>query len=68
METLILIMLWLLTCALCAISGYFYALKDKKHIKLQQVADPLTAEEARKADKVKAELSNFYKYDGSEQG
>ena len=68
METLILIMLWLLTCALCAICSYFYALKDKKHIKLPPMAQPLTAEEARKADKVKAELSNFYAYDGSEQG
>ncbi len=61
-------MLWLLTCALCAIGGYFYAVKDKRHIKLPPMAEPLTAEEERKAEKIKAELSNFYKYDGSEQG
>lgn len=61
-------MLWLLTCALCAVGGFFYALKDGKNIKSPPKVQALTAEEERKADKVKAELSNFYTYDGTEQG
>ena len=68
MISVILIMLWLLTCTLCAVGGYFYALKDKKHTKPPPGVNTLSAEEEKKESKTKAELSNFYTYDGSEQG
>lgn len=68
MLTAIIIMLWLLTSALCAVGGYFYAMKDKKHNKLSQKTNNLSEEDAKKQKRASDELSNFYKYDGTEQG
>ena len=66
MEAAILIMLWLLTCTLCAVGGYFYAINKKKGEPLN--ANTLNADEVKKQEKAAAELSNIYKYDGTEQG
>lgn len=68
METAILIMFWLLTCALCVGGGYFYAVKNVKHRKPLPKETALSGDEERKAKRIADELSNFYKYDGTEQG
>ena len=66
MLTAILIMLWLLTCAMCAVCGYFYAIKTKRN--KPPKTNTLSEEEIKKQKRVEVELSNFYKYDGTEQG
>ena len=66
MLTAILIMLWLLTCATCAVCGYFCAINKRKSEPPK--ANVLSEEEAKKQKRAADELSNFYKYDGTEQG
>ena len=68
MESAILIMLWLLTCTLCAVGGYFYAVKSNKHSESAPITVTFSDDEIKKQEKAAAELSNFYKYDGTEQG
>lgn len=61
METLILIILWWLSCVLCALGGYFYARNKRPEAK------EFTEKEKNDALKKKREYENFLSYDGSEQ-
>lgn len=60
-----LIMLWLISCALCAGIGFFIGQRCKR-LKPVAAAVP-TPEEKRRAEQEMLELQNFFDYDGSEQ-
>lgn len=65
MITAILIMLWLLSCALCAGAGYLAGGRNKKP---KTVAPPQPSEQERKRfEREMREMENFFTYDGSEQ-
>ena len=67
-EILILLILWLLSCAVCALSGFFvgwkglYRLKRKNAV--QSEADPQIV---RQAERELRELHNMLTYDGTPQ-
>lgn len=62
-EILILTIIWLVTCALCAVAGFNYAKKSvKKEIKTQKVS-----KETEINKKLAADYENFLKYDGTKQ-
>lgn len=67
-EILILLILWLLSCAVCALSGFFIGCKglyrSKRKNAVQSEADPQIL---RKAEREFRELHNMLTYDGTPQ-
>ena len=62
---LILTMLWLVSCALCAAASFFVG---KNHKKAKPVIETeLSDAEQRRIERERKELENFFSYDGSEQ-
>lgn len=62
---LILVMLWLVSCALCTAAGFFVGQNYKKP---KPIKEPeLTEAEKRRIERERKELENFFLYDGSEQ-
>ncbi|MBQ7288770.1 MAG: hypothetical protein IJW78_03465 [Clostridia bacterium] len=65
MITAILIMLWLVSCGLCTVAGFFTAQKHKTQ-KTAVLPEPSAEEQKRFAQEMR-EMENFFAYDGSEQ-
>lgn len=67
-EILILLILWLLSCAVCALGGFFIGCKSlykaKRKNDVQNEADPQIL---RKAERELRELHNMLTYDGTPQ-
>lgn len=65
MITAILIMIWTVTCALCAIAGFYIGKKSRK----PKAAAPIELSELEQSryKRELAEMENFFSYDGSEQ-
>lgn len=62
---LILVILWLVSCALCTAAGFFLG---KNYKKPKPITEPeLTEAEKRRLERERKELENFFLYDGSEQ-
>ncbi len=61
----ILIMLWLFTCAVCAVGGFIYGrkAKTKKTTYIQGGAEG----DSEEVKQFKKEMENFYSYTGTEQ-
>ena len=64
-SLLILVMVWLTSCAVCTAVGFFSGLRHRKHRPAATVE--ITEEEKRRAEREIRELQNFFDYDGSEQ-
>lgn len=63
-QILILTMIWLFTCAMCAVGGFFIGRKAKK--KRTSVPPPAPADK-EEIERFKKEMDNFYSYTGTEQ-
>ena len=66
-EILILLTVWLIACALCAVVGFFVGIKHKDISKPQKAPEPVSEQKIREAEKIARELENFYSYDGTKQ-
>lgn len=64
LEIMILIVLWLMSCAVSAAISFFYAKKQKHYVSLSRA---MTEEEKRQAEKEQRELENFWSYTGDPQ-
>lgn len=64
-QILILVMLWLFTCAVCAVSGFIYGRNAKT--KRNYSESGTEQAESEETKRLKKELANFYKYNGTEQ-
>lgn len=64
-QLLILTMLWLFTCAMCAVGGFIYGRKAKT--KRINTSCEGKASETEEAKRFKKEMENFYNYTGTEQ-
>lgn len=65
MITAILIMLWLISCAVCAALGVYIG-RSRKPQRPVVKAEP-SEEEKRQLERELREIENFFKYDGTEQ-
>ncbi len=63
LEIVILLVLWLMSCAISAGIGFFYGGGKRKKIK----PAALTREQKRQAEQAARELKNFWEYTGEEQ-
>lgn len=62
---LILVMLWLVSCALSTAAGFFIG---KNYKKPKPIREPeLSEAEKRQIEREQKELENFFLYDGTEQ-
>ncbi len=66
-EILILITLWLIACAGCAVIGFFVGVNNGKTKEVKRPPEPITQEQERLAEKIARETKNFYSYDGTKQ-
>lgn len=64
-QILILTMIWLFTCAMCAVGGFFIGRKAKT--KRINTSCEGKASETEEAKRFKKEMENFYNYTGTEQ-
>lgn len=63
-QILILTMLWLFTCAVCAVGGFIYGRRTKR----KKISAPKPAEvNSEEVERFKKEMENFYSYTGTEQ-
>ena len=65
-EILILVILWVLTCALSCIAGVFISKKPEFKPRARERPE-ITEAQQRKAERVRAEWHNMLTYDGDEQ-
>lgn len=63
-EILILLTVWLIACALCAVVGFFVGYKYKDIIKPKKTIEPLTEAQEMKKAKARHEEENFWNYSG----
>lgn len=64
-QITMLIMIWLFTCAVCAVSGFIYGRNAK--IKRNYKESGTEQAESEETKRLKKEMENFYKYSGTEQ-
>lgn len=63
-QILILTMIWLFTCAMCAVGGFFIGRKAKK----KRISVPPSAPaDKEEIERFRKEMDNFYSYTGTEQ-
>lgn len=66
-EILILLILWLLSCAVCALSGFFVAWKGLRLKRKNVVQGETDPQIVRQAERELRELHNMLTYDGTPQ-
>jgi hypothetical protein len=66
-ETLILLTLWLIACAVCGAVGFFIGLKGCKSNENKKPPDELTEAQKFAVEKTKREIENFWNYTGDNQ-
>ena len=65
MTTLILIMLWLITCFISAVMGFFIDHKGKPFFKAKM--PPQSEKERKEAEIMRKDIENLYSYTGKER-
>ena len=66
-ETLILLTLWLIACAVCGAIGFFVGWKANKPIEVKKTPEQLTELQKLEIQKAKREVENFWNYTGDNQ-
>lgn len=65
MTTLILIMLWLITCLISAVIGFFIDRKSNARFKTKM--PPQSEKDRKEAEAMRKDIENLYSYTGKER-